>query len=298
MEKVIISGGSGLVGSRLKVMLKNKGYEVRILSRHPRHADEYYWNIEKGEIDARVFEEATAIIHLAGAGVAEERWTEARKKEILDSRIRPAALLHDHLSGHPHRIQTFLSASAVGYYGDRGEQVLTEETPAGTGFLPDVCRAWETAAETFKSLQMRVAEIRIGIVLSNDGGALPKMDLPVKLGLGAYIGNGKQFVPWIHIDDLCGIFMHLLQTKDLEGPFNACAPGILNNKALTRAIAHALHRPFIPMPAPAFLLNTAMGEMAAMVLMSTNCSSKKIMDSGFHFRYPDIDEALRQLYSA
>lgn len=297
MTKVIITGGTGLVGQRLTTLLTMKGFEVAILCRNPKKKSEYKWDIETGYIDEKVFEEASAIIHLAGAGVADKRWTEARKKEIIESRTKSAQLLYDYLSKGNYPIQSVISASAVGFYGDRENELLTEDSSNGTGFLAEVCQVWEDAAEKFASLKIAVSKIRIGIVLSKDGGALPKLDFPIKFGIGAYIGDGKQFVPWIHIDDLCGIFIHLLEHQNLHGTYNGCAPDIKTNKQMSETIAAVLHRPFIPFPAPEFILKTVMGEMASMLLMSNNCSSQKIINAGFQFEYPTLQQALQNIYA-
>lgn len=296
MQKVIITGGTGLVGKRLTTLLKQGGYEVNILCRNPKYANEYKWSVEEGYIDTLVFKDAIAIIHLAGAGVADARWTDVRKKEIIDSRVQSTELLYKYISKDKHQIQSFISASAVGYYGDRGNELLTETSTNGTGFLAKVCQLWENAADKISELNIAVSKVRIGIVLSKDGGALPKLDFPIKFGIGAYIGNGKQYVPWIHVDDLCQIFIHLLKHKNLNGIYNACAPDIKTNKQISHTIARVLHRPFIPFPAPAFVINTIMGEMASMLLMSNNCSSEKIIQSGFIFQYPTLECALKNIY--
>ncbi len=296
MAKVILTGGTGLVGRRLSQLLLNKGYEVNILCRNPKKPNEYKWDISGGYIDHRVFEQADSIIHLAGAGVADQRWTPERKKEIIDSRVRSTRLLHDYLVNNKHTVSSFLSASAVGFYGDRGDELLMETSPAGTGFLAEVCTLWEQETDTIAALHIPVSKVRIGIVLSKDGGALPKLDLPVKFGIGAYIGNGKQYVPWIHIDDLCRIFLHLLENKHCEGIYNACAPDIKTNREVTETIAKVLHRPFIPAPAPKFILKTIMGEMADMLLMSNHCSAEKIIATGFQFQFPLLTEALENIY--
>jgi uncharacterized protein (TIGR01777 family) len=276
MKKVIITGGTGLVGQRLTTLLKHKGFEVNILCRNPKRPNEFKWNIEEGYIDERVFEQASAIIHLAGAGVADKRWTEERKKEIIESRTKSARLLYKYLSGSKYPVASFISASAVGFYGDRKSELLTEDSSNGSGFLAEVCKVWEEEAEKFSALNIAVSKVRIGIVLSKDGGALPKLDFPIKFGIGAYIGDGKQFVPWVHIDDLCNIFIHLLE-NNLHDTYNGCAPDIKTNKEMSETIAEVLHRPFIPFPAPGFILKTVMGEMASMLLMSNNCSSQKII---------------------
>ena len=295
MKKVIITGGTGLVGQRLTTLLKHKGFEVNILCRNPKRPNEFKWNIDEHYIDERVFEQASAIIHLAGAGVADKRWTEERKKEIIESRTKSARLLYKYLSGSKYPVASFISASAVGFYGDRKSELLTEDSANGSGFLAEVCKVWEEEAEKFSALNIAVSKIRIGIVLSKDGGALPKLDFPIKFGIGAYIGDGKQFVPWIHIDDLCNIFIHLLE-KNLHDTYNGCAPDIKTNKEMSETIAMVLHRPFIPFPAPGFILKTVMGEMASMLLMSNNCSSQKIINTGFVFQYPELKEALQNIY--
>ena len=295
MKKVIITGGTGLVGQRLTTLLKHKGFEVNILCRNPKKSNEFKWNIEEGYVDERVFEQASAIIHLAGAGVADKRWTEARKKEIIESRTKSARLLYQYLSKGKYPVASFISASAVGFYGDRKSELLTEDSTNGSGFLAEVCKVWEEEAEKFSALNIAVSKVRIGIVLSKDGGALPKLDFPIKFGIGAYIGDGKQFVPWIHIDDLCNIFIHLLE-KNLHDTYNGCAPDIKTNKEMSETIAMVLHRPFIPFPAPGFILKTVMGEMATMLLMSNNCSSQKIINTEFAFQYPTLKEALQNIY--
>ncbi len=296
MKKIIITGGTGLVGKRLTTFLQEKGYEVNILCRNPKQPNEYKWNIEANFIDEKVFENAIAIIHLAGAGVADKRWTDERKQEIIDSRVKSTQLLFEYLAEGKHQIQSFISASAVGFYGDRKNELLTETSSNGTGFLAEVCQLWENEVEKIASINIAVSKIRIGIVLSKDGGALPKLDFPIRFGIGAYIGNGKQFVPWIHIDDLCQIFYHLFEHKNQNSTYNACAPDVKTNKEMSKTIAHVLHRPFIPFPAPEFVLKTVMGEMAAMLLMSNNCTSKKIQQTGFVFQFPTLEKALENIY--
>ena len=296
MKKIIITGGTGLVGKRLTTFLQEKGYEVNILCRNPKQPNEYKWNIEANFIDEKVFENAIAIIHLAGAGVADKRWTDERKQEIIDSRVKSTQLLFQYLAKGKHQIQSFISASAVGFYGDRKNELLTEASSNGTGFLAEVCQLWENEVEKIASINIAVSKIRIGIVLSKDGGALPKLDFPIRFGIGAYIGNGKQFVPWIHIDDLCQIFYHLFEHKNQNSTYNACAPDVKTNKEMSKTIAHVLHRPFIPFPAPEFVLKTVMGEMATMLLMSNNCTSKKIQQTGFVFQFPTLEKALENIY--
>ena len=298
MAKVIITGGTGLVGRRLSELLITKGFEVNILTRYPKNSNDYKWDVSQNLIDESVFKDAIAIFHLAGAGITEKRWSDERKKKILESRTEPTQLLYNYLSKNKHSILTFISASAVGFYGNGKDELLTEESPNGTDFLATVCKQWEEEAEKITSLNIRVIKVRIGIVLSKNGGALSKLDLPIRFGIGAYLGDGKQFVPWIHIDDLCNIFIHLLENKILHGAYNGCAPDIKTNKQMSETIAKALHRPFIPMPAPVFFLKTILGEMSSLLLMSNNCSSHKILQSGFQFRYPILIKALENIYSS
>ncbi len=297
MAKVIITGGTGLVGRRLTTLLENSGWQVSILCRKPAKPNEYAWDINRQTMDEKVLEGATAIIHLAGAGIADERWTDRRKQEIVDSRVQSAQLINSYLQKYPHTISHFISASAVGYYGDRGEEWLTENSSPGTGFVAEVCTAWEAAADALQSATVKVSKVRIGIVLSKDGGALPKLALPVKMGIGATMGNGKQYMPWIHIDDLCGIFRFLLEHPEKNGIYNACAPNVCTQQELMKDIATVLHRPYIPFPVPAAVLKLGMGEMAGIVLMSNRCEAGKISAAGYPFIYTTAKEALQAVYS-
>lgn len=301
MNKVLITGGTGLVGSRLASLLKASNYEVHILSRSKKgnfNGMHYWsWDLDKQTIDNEALN-VDAIIHLAGAGVADKRWTAKRKKEILDSRTLSSKLLVDILKKQSTNIQSVVAASAVGYYGSRGNEVLTEESAAGQGFLTDVCEQWESANEQFSSvLDLPLSIMRIGIVLSKNGGALPKLAMPIKFGVGAYLGNGKQYYPWIHIDDLCNMLIFAMENK-LDGIYNACAPTPETNKDIAKTIASVLGRPFIPAPGPKFILKTVMGEMADMLLNSQNTSSKKIETAGFKFQFSELKTTLKEIYSA
>lgn len=296
MPKVIISGGTGLIGQELCRQLEKKGYEAAILTRKPSKPNEYQWDVGAQTIDERVLDGAVGIIHLAGAAVADKAWTAARKAEIIDSRVNSAALLFDTLKKYPHRITAFLSASAVGWYGDGGDRWQTEDRPAGNDFLGEVCRKWESAADRFGDLGLRVAKLRIGIVLSRAGGALPKMGLPARFGIGGYFGSGQQYMPWIHIEDLAALFIHALENDTMHGPYNACAPEPITQKAMMCAIAKAHGMPCLPVPAPAFVLRTLLGERAGLLLNSNRCSAEKTARTGFRFQYTGIDEALRSIY--
>lgn len=296
MHKVIISGGTGLVGRELCRQLIQKGYEPSILTRSPKKPNEYQWDIEKQTIDSRVLDGAVAIIHLAGAAVADEAWTPKRKAEIIGSRVNSAKLLYDLLRSHPHTVNTFLSASAVGWYGDGGSQWQTEDMPSGRDFLAEVCRNWEASADRFSELGLRVAKLRIGIVLSKEGGALPKMGLPARFGIGGYFGSGEQYMPWIHIEDLAAMFIHVLEKADMQGAYNACAPQPITQKDMMCAIAKAHGMPCLPVPTPAFILRTLMGERAGILLVSNRSSAEKVLQSGFRFHFSDIGNALADIY--
>ena len=235
------------------------------------------------------------IIHLAGAGVADKRWTKQRKKEIRDSRVDSSRLLADKLKGND-RVKSFIGASAVGYYGTRGDQWLAEDAAPGEGFLSDICVEWEEETKKVsESCDCALSLMRIGIVLSYKGGALPKLSMPVKMGIGAYLGNGKQYYPWIHIDDLCKMFIFAMEHK-LEGVYNATAPDPVTNKNLVKTIAFVLKRPFIPAPGPAFILRTVMGEMATMLLNSQRTKADAITGKGFAFEHTELDTALKDIF--
>lgn len=297
MTKVLITGGSGLVGKRLSAMLAEKDYEVYILSRSRSGVTNgvryYQWSLADGTIEEGALD-VDHIIHLAGAGVAEKRWTKARKKEIRDSRVLSAALIRDHLQAGRHEPKSIVCASAVGFYGDRGEDILDEQSSMGTGFLADTCEEWERASAEIRP-SSPTSILRIGIVLSTLGGALPKLSAPVKMGIGAYLGNGSQYYPWIHIDDLCRMMIYAME-QGLDGIYNACAPNPATNKNLVKTMAHVLKRPFIPAPAPAMVLKLTMGEMAEMLLNGQRTSADKIMSSGFEFTFPELEGALRDIF--
>ncbi len=298
-QKVLITGGTGLIGSRLTEMLLEKGYEVAYLSRGQAEATRvkaYRWDLEKGYLDEEAIRAADCIIHLAGAGVADERWTTRRKKEILESRTRSSRLLYEGLQRTPNGVKTFLSASAIGIYGgDRGEELLTETSAPGNDFLAEVTKAWEGAVQPVAGLGIRTVLLRIGIVLSDKGGALVKMAQPVRLGAGSPLGSGKQWVSWIHVDDLCRLFLYCLENPHVQGPYNAVAPEPATNEELTKQIAEVLGKPLFMPNVPAFALKLAVGEMAATVLGSAKVSSQKITQAGFTYGFPGLVPALRDL---
>ncbi len=300
---ILITGGTGLVGTRLSRRLAEAGHTIAHLSRGGT-ATEYRafrWNPAGGQLDAAAVPWADAIVHLAGAGVMDARWTPARKQEILESRVRGLHLLRDALARRDHQVQTLVSAAAIGIYGDRGDAWLTENTPApapGQDFLADVCRQWEAAALQIRATGLRVPIMRIGIVLSADGGALPEMARPVRLGAGAALGSGKQWTSWIHIDDLCRAFEAALTDARYTGVYNLVGPAPVTNAALTRAIADVLHRPLVLPNVPGFVLRLALGERAQAVLGSQRVRPDGLTGLYFSFEYPELSTALANLYAA
>lgn len=297
-NKILITGATGLVGTELKKQLLAQGFQVNTLSRKKNNdPNNFVWDVYKGEIDTDCLNGVDAIIHLAGEPVADKKWTDERKKQIVDSRVKSTELIFKAVKSKPdHHIKSFVSSSAVGYYGDCGDEILTEESPNGYGFLAECCKLWEDAVNQGKKLSLRIVKLRTGIVFSTKGGALPQLDKSVRLFVGAAIGTGKQWTPWIHIDDMVEMYIEAVKNLKMEDSYNACAPFPVTNEALTKAIAKHLHRPFWPIKVPKKAIELAMGERAEAVLMSSNTSVQKILDAGFKFKFTDLDEALAELY--
>lgn len=298
MAVILIAGGTGLVGRRLSQLLQGNGHEVRLLSRRANAQSQFptfTWNLATAEIQDGALDQVDYVINLAGAGIADGRWTAARKKLIIDSRVQSAAVLQKNITGHP-TIKAYLGASAIGYYGDRSDDWMDEQAKAGTGFLPESTLAWEAATAAVQTTGLRTITLRIGIVLSTLGGALPKMLLPFKMGMANYLGNGKQYYSWIHIDDLCGIIQHLLLQADQSGTYNAVAPTPKSNYDFTKTIKKVKYPRALLLPAPAFGIRLALGEMADVVLISTRVTSKKIENAGFEFQHPALEAALVHLF--
>jgi uncharacterized protein len=297
-QKVLITGASGLIGTLLTNHLLQKGYPVIHLGREARQKPVpcFQWNIEKQTMDPRALDQVTSIIHLAGAGVADERWSAKRKREILESRTRSTQLLFNTLNTTRHQVKNFVSASAIGYYGfEDNEKLFTEDDEPGRDFLAAVVKAWEAEIDQIEKLAVRVVKIRIGIVLSNRGGALPEMARPVRFGFGAPLASGKQMMSWIHEDDLIQIFLMALETENMRGAFNAVAPAPVSNAAFTKTLAQFLKRPLWVPPVPGFVLKGLLGEMADLVINGSRISSQKISNTGFRFAFPDLDTALSNL---
>ena len=304
MQTILITGGTGLVGKALTKMLIEKNYKVIILSRSLKdkinspELSYALWDVEKQTIDMEAISKADGIIHLAGAGVVDKRWTSAYKNEILSSRTRSSLLLVDALKKGNHQVKTIVSSSAIGWYGPdkKTDYAFVETDAAEVDFLGTTCRQWEESISTAEIMGIRVCKLRTGIVLSNDGGALAEFKKPIQMGIAAILGNGKQMVSWIHVEDLCRMFIHAIENSKLTGSFNAVAPMPVSNKTLTLTLAKILKgRFFIPIHVPAFILKLMLGESSIEILKSTTVSCEKIKSTGFTFYYPSIDAAIKAL---
>ncbi len=298
MPTVLLAGGSGLIGSRLGQLLREGGHEVLLLSRRPRPGGPFpafQWDPVKQTIDDEAVRRADYVINLAGASIAGKPWTSGRKQLIIDSRVDSARLLLSAFERLAHRPAAYISSSAIGYYGDRGEDWVDESSPPGKGFLPESCIAWEKAIGAVARAGIRTVAIRIGIVLSARGGAMAKMLMPFRFGGGAYFGDGSQWYSWIHIDDLCRLFIKAMEDGSMKGAYNGAAPYPVTNKELAEALKKALGKAALLVPAPALFLRLAMGEMADVVLHSTRVSSEKIEAAGFEFLFPTLEAALPDL---
>jgi len=294
---IAITGASGLVGQALVSHLEAEGLLVRqLVRREVRDSErEIYWNPSTGEIDAAELNGVDAVVHLAGESVAAGRWTKAKKQRIVDSRVEGTRLLSQTLAGLTSKPAVLCSASAIGFYGDRGDQLLNEDAPPGEGFLADTCQLWEAAADPARDAGIRTVHMRIGLVLSPDGGALGKMLPLFKCGLGGVLGSGQQFMSWITLDDLVSAFHHALTHSQLAGPVNGVAPGPVTNREFTKTLGRVLGRPTI-LPAPAFALRLALGEMADQLLLaSARVDPAVLQTAGFEFGQTQLEPALRDL---
>jgi len=294
METVLITGANGLIAKHLSKLLKESGYEVLSLSRKPKGDDSFQWNPALGFMDSDALKHTDHIIHLAGAGIGDKRWSTTRKNEIRTSRVNSCELIFQTCINSGIKLKSFISASAIGYYGYG--RVFTEGDQAGQGFLTEVCREWEQAADRFQTAGIRTVKIRTGIVLAADGGILPQMALPVRLGLGTAMGSGKQGIPWIHIDDLCQIYLKAIQKEQMIGAYNAVAPESINNRAFTKELAGFFHKPYWPVAIPAFLIRALLGERSELLLKGSEVLPSRLLETDFTFRYTKLKEALNSLY--
>lgn len=302
MATICITGGTGMVGKRLISHLTEAGFDVVILTRNPsfkggtgkiRYAG---WDPQNQTLDAAAIAESDYIIHLAGAGVAEKRWTEKRKQEIRDSRVNSGALLVKTLKETQHRVKAVISASAIGWYGPDNGIIFDENAPAAHDFLGDTCRQWEASVNPLTAMGIRLVKLRIGIVLSTAGGALAEFMKPIRMGIAGVLGDGKQMISWIHIDDLCRMFVYAIKQEQMQGTYNAVAPKPVSNRTLTLQLARVMKGSFfIPMHVPAWVLRIVLGEMSIEVLKSCTANAEKIKNAGFVFQYPGIDAALQAL---
>jgi uncharacterized protein (TIGR01777 family) len=315
MPTVLITGGTGMIGTALSRHLLNEGYNVIILSRNPRETAVRHdlgterrifrssgklfyssWDINSMTIDATALKEADYVVHLAGAGVADKRWTEARKKEILESRTKSSDLLLKCLKENPNKVKAVISASAIGWYGPDNGKVFTENDPASNDFLGQTCLAWENSIQPVAELGKRLVKLRLGIVLSNEGGALKEFKKPLVMGVAAILGDGKQVTSWIHIDDLCRAFLFAIEDRTLEGVFNLAAPNPVDNRKLTLTLAEKRNgKAYLPLRVPSTFLKLALGEMSVEILKSSTVNSDKIQQAGFRFLYPTIESAINNL---
>jgi uncharacterized protein (TIGR01777 family) len=300
METVLITGGTGLLGRALTRVLTGKGYQVIIVSRKAARNNMKgegpvsfaTWDVQKKIMDLTALQQADYIIHLAGAGVMDKKWTVGYKEEIISSRVNSASLLVKSLGQYPNKVKAVISASAIGWYTDR-DTLHTEEEPADDSFLGSTCRLWEASVAPATVLGKRVVQLRIGIVLSAAGGALKEFMQPLKFGVAAILGNGKQIISWIHIDDLCRMFLYAIENGNMTGVYNAVAPNPVSNQVLTLALAKKMKGKFyLPVHVPSFLLKIMLGSRSIEILKSTAVSAKKIEATGFDFQFNNIDAAL------
>lgn len=293
---VLITGGSGLIGRALTASLQRDGHEVRWLSRTAGvrgGVQAFAWDVERGHVDPEALRGVDHIIHLAGAGIADRRWTAARKRELERSRVESARVLLRAVHGQGAAPGSFISAAGINYYGTGiTAHVHTEEDPAGEGYIAHLSRLWEEAADAWAAT-CRVVKLRTPLVLAHEGGGLPKLALPARSGLGAPLGSGRQWMPWVHLDDLVRAYRHAIANKDMRGAYNVCAADQRTNRDFSRAVARALHRPFFLPAVPGLLLRLALGELSSILLGGSRASNAKLMATGFTFHHDALDAALK-----
>jgi uncharacterized protein len=298
MAKILITGGSGMIGTRLTKLLLQKGFDVVHLGRTKTNGGvpQYVWNVENKQIPLEAFSDVDTIVHLAGANVGDKPWTPRRKKEILESRTHSTRLLFDFLKKTPGSVKKFVSASAIGYYGFGNEnKVFSESDAPGNDFLAEVVRKWESEVDQISTLGIQVTKIRVGIVLTMEGGALKEMVRPVQYYLGAPLGSGEQKLSWIHLDDVCRVFAKAIEDDSISGTVNAVGPDPVSNRDLTMAIARTLGKPLFLPAIPQALIKVLLGEMADLALKGNSVSNEKLVQSGFTYKFPTFESALQDL---
>lgn len=295
---IAVSGSSGLAGRALVSMLEGENHRlIRLVRARVTGPDQIAWDPASGSIDAGSLEGVDAVIHLAGENISSRRWTPEAKKRIRDSRVTGTRTLASAIGSLSRPPRVFIVASAMGYYGDRGDEILTEQSAPGKGFLAEVCQEWEKAAEPARQKGIRVANLRFGLILSRRGGALKKMLPPFQWGMGGRLGSGRQYMSWVSLADVVRVVSFVMQNSTLDGPINTSSPHPVRNCEFTAALGRALHRPTV-FPVPAFAARALFGEMAdALLLSSARMAPKKLQQAGFHFSHPDIDAALRSSLS-
>jgi len=300
--KVLVTGATGFVGKELIKKLNANGHEILVLTRNsdsakfriPVHCEIVTWDPEKYSLSPSVLKGVDAVINLAGEGIADARWTPERKRALIQSRVLSARRLIDAMSYMNSKPKVFLSASAIGFYGDQGDQLLNEESAKGNGFLSEVCQSWENETLKAKHFGIRTVALRIGMVLGHDGGALEKMLPPFQLGVGGKLGSGTQWMSWIHIHDLVEMMAFSIENPSADGIYNAVSPNPVRNREFTKTLGQELKRPTL-FPVPKFILKIVLGELSELLLGSQRVISKKISDRGFKFKYPHVQEALKEV---
>ena len=292
MASILVTGGTGLIGSNLCNLLKSKGHNVSILSRSKtKKTNVFHWDIEKKHIDDEAILNADYIIHLAGAGIADKRWTKSRKKQLIASRVDSTNLLFEKVKELNPNLKGFISASGIGFYGAiTSKKIFQENDAPNNDFLSKICILWEKEVYKFNSLNIRTVVLRTGVVFSKEGGALEKIIKPIKLGAGASIGNGKQYMPWIAMEDLCNMYVSAIENIEIKGIYNAVAPEHITNEELTKSIAKTFKKPLWLPNIPSFFLKIILGELAVILLEGSRVSSEKIKKTGFNFLFPTIEK--------
>jgi uncharacterized protein (TIGR01777 family) len=294
--KVLVTGSSGLIGSTLIPLLKAKNYEIYTLVRHsPQSETEIFWDYENENLDASKLEGIDVIVHLAGKNIADNKWTEKVKEEIKQSRIKGTNLLIRKLLSLTKPPSTFIAASAIGFYGNRGNEILSESSLPGSGYLAKLCQDWENTTKTASNIGLRTVNIRFGVVLSKKGGALSKMLLPFLFGAGGPIGSGKQYMSWIAVDDAVGAIDHIINNASIDGPVNLVSPNPILNKDFAHTLGKVLQRPAI-LPLPAFAAQLLLGEMANELLLSSQRVEPSVLKiSNYKYKYPNLESALKHI---